>query len=272
MATILDEILSSKHREVAAAQAELPLSALKERLTDCPPVRNFYQAVTAPAAKVIHVIAEVKKASPSAGLIRADFDPERIARIYEGVGAAALSVLTDENYFQGKLEYLPLVKQAVALPVLRKDFVVDAYQIYQARVWGADAVLLIAEALGEKEIAALAEAANSLDMTVLMEVHSEEALRKVWRAGQFPREGDRLLGINNRDLKRMVTDLDTSLRLQKIIGEVAGLVSESGIKSVADVKRLAEAGFHAVLVGETLMQAADIAGKFRELFGARDSN
>jgi len=202
-----------------------------------PKCRNFYKAVTAPSRRGINVIAEVKKASPSAGLIREDFDPVAIAQAYEKCGANAISVLTDEKYFQGRLEYIDRVHRAVNLPVMRKDFIIDIWQVYEARAAGADAILLIAEALKPGELMDLMIAAAELTLTVLLEVHQADTLLAVRSLIGFPKEGYSILGINNRDLTTMQVDLNTTGRLAGLLDENTELVAESGIKTRADVEK-----------------------------------
>ena len=211
----------------------------------------------------IKLIAEVKKASPSAGIIRADFDPAAIARTYQKHGAACLSVLTDEPYFQGKLEYLRDVRAAVDLPVLRKDFILEKYQLYEARAAGADAVLLIAECLDDCHLRALHNEAVELGMTPLVELYDPGNLQRVLDAGAT------LVGINNRNLRTFETDLAHTLRLRESVPGHCVLVAESGIRTRADVERLEVAGVNAILVGETLMAAPDIGAATDELLGRR---
>ncbi len=266
MTDILARIVADKKEEVAASQVVAPLEELKAHASDAEPPRNFFAAVTRPKGE-LRVIAEVKKASPSAGLIREDFDPVAIAKAYHGAGAAAISCLTDEKYFQGSLDYIAQIKEAVPLPVLRKDFIIDPYQVYQARAAGADAILLIAECLGEPQLIDLLILATELKMTVLLEVHDYESLIQVKSHVGFPHPGYQLLGINNRDLKTMTTDLSHTLKLIKDVPDIDILVSESGIKTHDDIKRLQEAGIHRVLVGEHLMRQADIGKALRALMG-----
>jgi len=267
LANILDQIVAEKRDEVRQRQAETPLERLRERIVDLPRCRNFYKAVTKRNLRGINVIAEVKKASPSAGLIRADFDPVTIARTYEKCGADAVSVLTDEKHFQGRLEYLEQVKQAVSLPVLRKDFIIDLWQVYESRAAGADAILLIAEALTPGNLMDLMIAAGELGMTVLLEVHEIDCLMAVRSLIGFPKKGYSVLGINNRDLSTMKVDLRTTARLASLLDEGGELVSESGIKTRDDVRWLKSVGVRAVLIGQTLCEHPDIEAKFNELFG-----
>jgi indole-3-glycerol phosphate synthase len=223
--------------------------------------------VTKPNPRGINVIAEVKKASPSAGVIRSDFDPVTIARTYQNCGADAISVLTDEKYFQGRLEYIEQVRQAVSLPVLRKDFIIDLWQVYESRAAGADAILLIAEALKPGELMDLMIAAAELSLTVLLEVHQADTLLAVRSLIGFPKERYSVLGINNRDLTTMQVDLNTTIRLAELLDKKDELVAESGIKTRADVEKLKSAGVRAVLIGQTLCEHPNIAEKFTELFG-----
>lgn len=267
MADILREILEHKRHEVAAARAAKPLEAVRDEAADAPRPRNFYQALAGRPAGKVALIAEIKKASPSAGVIRADFDPVAIARVYEAAGASALSVLTDEKYFQGRLEYLAAVKAAVGIPLLRKDFIIDEYQLYQSRAAGADAVLLIGEALPLGRLTDLMIRATELGLSILLEVHKPETLLAVRSLIGFPQKGYSVLGINNRDLSTFRVDINHTLRLAELIEGDTVLVSESGIHTRADVERLAGAGVRGILVGETLMRSPDIAAKARELLG-----
>jgi len=232
-----------------------------------PKCRNFYKAVTRPNSRGINVIAEIKKASPSAGVIRADFDPVAIAQTYKKCGADAISVLTDEKYFQGRLEYIDQIRQVVDLPVLRKDFIIDLWQVYESRAAGADAILLIAEALKPGELMDIMIAAAELTLTVVLEVHQADTLMRVRSMVGFPKKGYSVLGINNRDLDTMQVDLNTTSRLAGLLDNKDELVAESGIKTKADVEKLKKVGVKAVLVGEVLCKSPDIEEKFRELFG-----
>lgn len=267
MSTILDKIIATKRQEVAARKSVVSEDELRRRVADMPRPRNFFAAVTTPTKKKVNLIAEVKKASPSAGVIRPDFDPVKIAREYEAAGADALSVLTDEDYFQGKLEYIEQIRQVVKLPVLRKDFIIDPYQVLETRAAGADAMLLIAECMEISRLIDLQILATELNLTVLIEVHDLENLMRVRdRVIGFPRKTYSLLGINNRDLRTFKTDLGTTLRMAELVENREVLVSESGIASAWDIARLAEAGVRAVLVGETLMRTGDVAGTVKEMF------
>jgi len=248
--TILDKIVASKRREIEQAKAALPLAELRARLADAPPVRDFFAPLADGGA--IKLIAEVKKASPSKGIIRADFDPVAIARAYEAHGASCLSVLTDEPFFQGRLEYLRAVRQAVGIPVLRKDFILDTYQLVEARVAGADAVLLIAECLDDCHLRKLHNEAIELGLTPLVEFYEPENLPRVREAGA------QLIGVNNRDLRTFAVDLNHTIRLRQQVPAEVVLVGESGIYTRSDVLRLQEAGVDAMLVGESLMREPDI--------------
>lgn len=267
MANILDDIVTDKREEVKQRRSQTSLDQLREQIAGKPKCRNFYRAVTKRNPRGINVIAEVKKASPSAGLICKDFDPVAIAQTYERSGADAISVLTDEKYFQGRLEYLEQVKQAVSVPVLRKDFIIDMWQVYESRAAGADAILLIAEALRPGDLIDLMIAAGELGLTVLLEVHEADSLLAVRSMIGFPKKGYSLLGINNRDLATMRVDLGTTLRLVGLLDETDELVSESGVRTRDDVRRLKAAGVRAVLIGQTLCEQPDIGAKFSELFG-----
>jgi indole-3-glycerol phosphate synthase len=265
--SVLDEIIRDKRAEVARLKLQETIGQFKERIAGLPRCRNFYKAVTKQNKRGINVIAEVKKASPSAGVIRADFDPVEIAKTYQKCGADAISVLTDEKYFQGRLEYLTAVKGAVELPILRKDFIIDPWQIYQSRAVGADAILLIADYLKLAELSDFLILAAELTLTVLLEVHSADVLLNVRSLAGFPKKGNCVLGINNRDLSTMEVDLNTTSRLISLLEEDAEVVAESGIKRKADVEKLKGVGVRAVLIGQTLCESGNIEGKFSELFG-----
>ena len=267
MANILDKIIANKKAEVSHRQSQKSLDALKEQVLDLPKCRNFYTAVTRPNRRGINVIAEVKKASPSAGIIREDFDPVAIAQTYERCGADAISVLTDEKYFQGRLEYINQIREAVDLPVLRKDFIIDLWQVYESRAAEADAILLIAEALKPGELMDLMIAAAELTLTVLLEVHRADTLLAVRSLIGFPKKGYSVLGINNRNLTTMQVDLKTTSRLAELVDDKNELVAESGIKTRANVEKLKSVGVRAVLIGQTLCESPDIEEKFTELFG-----
>jgi len=267
LANILDKIIADKRAEVRSRQSRTTLDQFKEQVRSLPRCRNFYKAVTRPNRRGINVIAEVKKASPSAGVIREDFDPVAIAQTYERCGAEAISVLTDEKYFQGRLDYINQIRQVVDLPVLRKDFIVDLWQVYESRAAGADAILLIAEALKPGELMDLMIAAAELTLTVLLEVHRADTLLAVRSMIGFPKKGYSVLGINNRNLTTMQVDLNTTSRLAELFDNKDELVAESGIKTRADVEKLLYVGVRAVLIGQTLCEYPDIEEKFIELFG-----
>jgi indole-3-glycerol phosphate synthase len=257
--TILERIVASKRRELEAARARVPEEVLRRRLAEAPPVRDFRAALERTGG--VQIIAEVKKASPSAGLLRADFDPVAIARVYEENGAACISVLTDEPFFQGSLAHLSAIRAVNSRPLLRKDFLLDRYQLLEARCAGADAVLLIAEILEDAALAGLLRQARELGMEALVELHDADNLPRVVAAGA------RLIGINNRDLRTFVTRLEHTLELAGQLPGGCCLVSESGIRTRDDVLRLQRGGVRAVLVGETFMRAPDIGAALRELRG-----
>lgn len=260
---ILEEILTHKRQEVEAARRLVPPAELRARAADLEErPRGFVRALKAGRESGrTTIIAEVKKGSPSKGVIRPDFDPVEIARTYESCGAACLSVLTDERFFLGHLRYLAAIREVVRLPLLRKDFLYDPYQLWEARVAGADAVLLIAAALGLSELRDLTAQARELGLDVLLEVHDEKELET---ALQVPVE---LIGINNRDLRTFVTDLGATERLIPRIPADRMVVSESGIRDRKDILRLQQAGAHVFLVGESLMRETDFGAKLRELIG-----
>lgn len=257
--TILDRIVESKWREIAAAKAAVPEATLERQAADRPPARGFAAALQVPGE--VRVIAEVKKASPSAGVIRPDFDPVAIAQAYQANGAACLSVLTDKPFFQGSLADLRAVRAAVSLPLLRKDFVLDRYQLLEARVAGADAALLIAEILPDDRLAALHREAVALGLDVLVELHDADQLPRVLDAGAT------MVGINNRDLRTFHTRLEHTLDLMPHISAGVTVVSESGIRTAADLQRLKAAGVSAVLVGESLMRQPDVGVALAALRG-----
>jgi indole-3-glycerol phosphate synthase len=254
---VLAEICETKRGEIAAARSRVSEADLKARLADVAPPRDFLAALRAKSG--IGLIAEVKKASPSAGLIREDFDPVEIAKIYESAGAACISCLTDEHYFQGKLEYLTAIRNAVSIPVMRKDFILDRYQVTEARAAGADCILLIAECLNDCTMRDLYFYASELGMECLVEVYDPENLDRVLKL-EAP-----LVGINNRNLKTFVTDLKHSTDLAAQVPDTVYLVSESGIRQRSDVEHLLQFGVRGILVGETLMRQDDIAAKVHEL-------
>jgi len=265
--TILDKIVDSKRSEVEQAKRTRSLGDLAASAASCPPSRDFATAVMDAAATDVRLIAEIKKASPSAGLILPSFDPVAIAQVYHAAGAAALSVLTDEPFFQGRLEFIAQVKEAVPLPVLRKDFIIDEYQVYESRAAGADCILLIAEVLDAGRIEAFADLARTLGMAVLVEVHTEANLDAVLTQLGPPKAGRYLLGINNRDLSVQRTDLAVCEGLGAKLPPGCWFVAESGITTREDVKRIHRAGARAMLVGESLLRAVDRKKKTFELIG-----
>ena len=259
MSNILERIVATKRAEIAAAKLRVCEAELESLAESMPPARGFAAALRVPGE--LRIIAEVKKASPSAGVIRADFDAVTIAKIYEAHGAAALSVLTDEQYFQGHLDYLRAARAAVGIPVLRKEFILDRYQLVEARAAGADAVLLIAEILPGGELAKLHRDAVALGLDVLVELHEADQLPRVLDCGAT------VVGINNRDLRTFVTSLDRTLELRPSIPDSITVVSESGIRKAQDMAILNAAGVHAVLVGESLMRSPDIGAALDALRG-----
>jgi indole-3-glycerol phosphate synthase len=259
MVSILDRIVATKRTEIAAAKQAVAESELRRRIDDAPPPRDFFQALSAPGP--IKLIAEIKKASPSRGVIRGDFRPLEIAETYAQHGATCLSVLTDAHYFQGSLEILSDVHRHVTLPVLRKDFILDRYQLLEARSAGADAVLLIAECLDDCQLRSLHNEALECGLVPLVELYDPANLPRVLDAGAT------LLGINNRDLHTFEVNLDHTLRMREKVPDGCLLVSESGISSREDVLRLEAAGVDAILVGETLMASRDIGAAVDRLLG-----
>ncbi len=259
MSSILAEILRHKRDEVAAAAAARPRDQLEDAARAAGPVRPLAAALGRAPGAPVRVIAEIKRASPSAGPIRPGADPAAVAREYAAAGAAAISVLTDERFFDGHLRFLAAVRAAVGLPLLRKDFIVDPYQVVEARAAGADAVLLIAAALEPPALAGLLAEAARLGMDALVEIHRETEAEVALAAGA------RLIGVNHRDLATFTIDMDLTARLAPRLPAGAVLVAESGIRTAADVRRLGEAGAHAVLVGETLMRAPSPGAALAEL-------
>ncbi|MEX0866329.1 MAG: indole-3-glycerol phosphate synthase TrpC [Pirellulales bacterium] len=259
MADVLQKIVAHKYQEIAAAKQRVAAAELRAILRDAPAPLDFFTALAAPDG--VSLIAEVKKASPSAGVIRDDFDPVEIARLYEAHGAACISVLTDESFFQGKLEYLARIRAQVAIPLLRKDFVLDGYQLLEARAAGADAVMLIAECLDDCNLRKLFNETVELGMTPLVELYEPQNLARVLDAGAT------LIGVNNRDLRSFTTDLEHTIRLRRQIPDECVVVGESGIRTAADVQRLHAAGVDAMLVGETLMRQPDVGAAVDALLG-----
>ena len=259
--TILDQIVATKRQELAAAT--ISMSELEEQLAGQTPTRGFIAALR--EAKPMHIIAEVKKASPSAGVIRADFGPVEIAKAYADNGATCISVLTDERYFQGHLDYLRDVSATVDAPTLRKDFILERRQLIEARLAGASAVLLIAEILPGNRLNDLLQEATALGLDVLLELHDAEQLPRVIDSGAT------LIGINNRNLRSFETRLEHTLELIETIPSDRIVVSESGIRTYEDLQRLGDAGVKAVLVGESLMRASDIGEALRKLLHQADA-
>ncbi len=253
--TILDRILARTLEDLSGRRRALPLEAVRGAALAAPPSRDFSAALR--RADVVALIAEVKRASPSKGVLITDFDPAALGRLYAAHGAAAISVLTDEPFFQGHLDHLRAVRSAVDVPVLRKDFILDVYQVYEARAAGADAILLIAAALDDVQLRDLHDLAHELGLAALVEVHQEAEVERALRAGAA------IIGVNNRDLKTFREDLQTTARLARFIPAAVTLVAESAIRSPADVERMGSCGAHAVLVGEGLVKSADMAAAVR---------
>ena len=268
---ILQKILETKRKEVAELRGRVDLPGLVERARGAGRPRNFFSAVTRRPRRKLNLIAEIKKASPSAGVLCENFDPPAIAQRYAAAGADAISVLTDATYFQGSLRDLELVRSAVSLPVLRKDFIIDAFQVYQSRAAGADAILLIAAALPPGQLADLLILATELRMTTVIEVHGVDELMQVRSMVGFPHAAYSVLGINNRDLTTFQVDINNTMRLAELAGEDTPIVSESGIKTAQDVSRLASVGVKAVLVGETLMRSPNVAREIEALLGPEEA-
>lgn len=258
--TILDSILAHKAAEVVVAKLQVSEQMLRSQLAETPAPRDFIASLR---RDTVALIAEVKKASPSKGVFISDFDAQAIAETYMQNGAAAISVLTDEKFFQGHLDYLRQIRAAVPIPVLRKEFVLDAYQIIEARVAGADAILLIAACLEDSLMTDLHKLANELGMAALVEVHDEAEMERALALSP------QLVGINNRNLHDFTVDLQTTVRLAALCPSDTTLVGESGIHTPDDITKLAKAGVHAVLVGESLILAPDRAAKVREFSGVR---
>ena len=259
---ILVEIVRNRAEGLSRQKQLVSVDEIKNRLGSAMPVRDFHAAVTGKGkADDIRIIAEVKKASPSKGVIRDDFDPLILAREYEENGASAISVLTEEAYFQGSLEHLKLIKENTGLPVLRKDFIIDEYQIYEARLAGADAVLLIAAILDEKALKNFLWLTDALGMAALVEVHDGDEMKRALEAGAS------LIGVNNRDLKTFKVDINATIRLAPLVPKDKILVSESGLGARADILTLQKAGVSAFLIGEALVREKDAGKKLRGLLG-----
>jgi len=254
---ILSKIINEKRKQLEKARTEMPLAKLKELAGKIYLKSSFKRNISRPHH--IHLIAELKKASPMKGIIRGNFNPVTIALTYQANGASALSVLTDERFFAGDIKTIKELKERVTLPILRKDFIIDEYQVYESLLYGADAILLIASILRDDELAHFYKTAKDLGMDVLLEVHDEEDLEKALKTGAS------IIGINNRDLNTFRIDLGTTQRLIRLIPENKVKVSESGIRTYEDVMFMKSLGINAVLIGEAFMETDDIAGKMREI-------
>jgi len=257
---ILNRIIEKTKTTLSARKHTIPLDRLVEQACQQEPARDFAGALSRPGQ--INIIAEVKKASPSKGVIRADFDPVGIARCYEENGAAAISVLTEEHFFQGHLDFLAAIRQAVNLPLLRKDFIIDPYQVYEARAAGADAVLLIAAVLETLELQTLLQLVQDLGMQALVEVHTEAELIEVLKVNPS------IIGINNRNLENFITDIETTAHLRSLVPGNVITVSESGIHTPDDIRRLRSCGVDAFLIGESFMRESDPGLKLSQLLCA----
>jgi len=253
---MLNKIITSKSEEIERRKKTLPLSHLEEYIASRKSPLDFASALK---GNNIRLIAEIKQASPSRGILRANLNPAELARTYVEGGAAAISVLTEANYFNGSIDHLAAIREVVELPLLRKDFIFDPYQIYESRAYGADALLLIAAILSQKQLEELLSVSHSLGLKCLVEVHNESEVARALLSGA------EIIGINNRDLKTFTVDLKTTYRLRPLIPKEKVLVSESGIKSRKDIEKLEEWGVNAILVGEALVTADDVLGKMREL-------
>ena len=258
---ILDEIVAAKKNELEKQKQKVSLSALSSKIPDLPFTRNFKKALI---GQGIALIAEIKKASPSVGIIQKKFDPLEIAKIYEKNKVNAISVLTEEKYFLGKMDLLSRIKKITKIPILQKDFILEEYQICEARVYGADAILLIAAVLSEKKIKNFLFLAHQLGMNAILEIHNQEELKKALSTEA------KLIGINNRDLRTFKVDLKTTIRLRKKIPSDRIVISESGIKNPEDIQLLKRYGIDAILVGETLLRSRDVGKKIKELMGDKN--
>jgi indole-3-glycerol phosphate synthase len=255
---ILERIVEAKRKEVASLKEMTPLAQLEVAIGTLLPVRDFRGAIDNARCSII---AEVKRSSPSKGRIREEFDPVQIATLYRDNGARAVSVLTDEAFFEGNGAYLSGIRRSIGLPLLRKDFIIDPYQIYETRLLGGDALLLIAGLLDPGQLQEYVKLSTTLGLASLVEVHTKEELDKALAAGA------EIIGVNNRDLKTFSTDIKTTLELAPLVPSDRTVVSESGINRREDIEQLMEAGIHCFLIGEALMRAEDIGGKLRELLG-----
>lgn len=254
---ILDKIIENKRSEVERTKKSTPLDSLKIELKNLGNTKGFYKSISPDGST--KVIAEIKRASPSKGVLRSDFNPVEIAKSYASGGASAISVLTDSRFFKGSLNHLRDIRSSVETPLLRKDFIIDPYQVYESRFYGADAILLIVAALDSAILRELLELAHSLELDALVEIHDERELDKAIEAGS------KIIGINNRDLKTFDVSLETSLRLCRLIPREKIIISESGIGSREDVKRLKSAGISVLLIGETFMRAPEPGEELRRL-------
>lgn len=257
--SLLEEIIQNKKQEIRKRSKERPISGLLDQINGQEPPNCFSKAVR--NDRTVQIIAEIKKASPSAGILREDFDPVAIAADYQENGAAAISVLTDERFFSGKLDYLRQIQKAIDLPLLRKDFILDPYQVIEARAFGADAILLIMTILSNSQFAELKSAAEEAGMDYLVEIHNTDELERAMTGEPG------IIGINNRDLKTFEVDLSTTEKLLEIVPKEIILVSESGIQSRSDIERMGQLGLDGVLIGEALMRQEDIGPALREFVG-----
>ncbi|MCM8765581.1 MAG: indole-3-glycerol phosphate synthase TrpC [Candidatus Omnitrophica bacterium] len=260
MKNILSQIIEDKRKEIEKRKVLLPEEKILRELNLLNLPRDFKTAISQPGK--INLIAELKKASPSQGILRKEFEPKEISKIFEVSGASAISVLTEERYFMGEIYYLKVIKDSVSLPVLRKDFIIDSYQLYESRYYQADAILLIASLLTKEELEKFVKIAKDLSLEVMVEVHSQEDLEKTLNIS-----GIEIIGINNRNLFTFEVDIETTLRLKRFIPEDKIVVSESGIDSYEDVMYLKSLGVNAVLIGEAFMRAEDISTKIKEVMG-----
>lgn len=259
--SVIDDILERKRPELAERERRVPLERLVEEAEAMPPVRDFAAALRRPAGAPVRLLAEIKAASPSEGQIRGDFDPKEIAGMFERAGCAAISVLTETNYFGGSDDHLRDARASVSLPTLRKDFTITEYQIWESRVLGADAILLMTQVLDSETLSAFLKRTHALGMTALVEAHSEAELERALATGA------RVIGINNRDFNTLTTDIATTERLRDRVPRDRILISQSGLNGPDDVERLARIGVDAVQVGTSIMRQDDIAGFLRRLMG-----
>ena len=258
---ILDEIVAAKKNELERRKQKVPLSFLASKIPGLPSTRSFEDALIKPG---ISLIAEIKKASPSAGIICKEFNPSKIAKIYEGNKASAISVLTEEKYFSGNINLLSQIKKITKIPILQKDFILEKYQIYEARLYGADSILLIAAILSGKKIEDFFTLAHQLGMSAILEVHNNEDLKKVLVTEA------KIIGINNRNLRTLKVDIGTTLKLREKIPSGKIIISESGIKDYKEIQLLKKCGIDGILVGETLLQSKNIVEKMKELIGEKN--